>query len=277
MALFVQRARLVRPDFALTERNARAIAEICARLDGLPLALELAAARVRLLPPEVLAVRLERRLALLTGGARDLPARQRTLRDTIAWSYDLLDPDEQRLFRRLAVFAGGCTLEATEAICGAGLDVLDRLASLVDQSLMRGETTEDPAGEARFAMLETVREYAHERLEVSWEAEVLGRRHADFFLALAEEAEPKLTGREQGVWLARLEEEHANLRAVLSRARERGEWETLLRLAGALGHFWIVRGHLSEGQRWLEEALSHRGRGSAKAQAKALLAAGTVA
>jgi predicted ATPase/class 3 adenylate cyclase/Tfp pilus assembly protein PilF len=249
--LFIERAQDVKPDFAVTNATAPAVAEICARLDGLPLALELAAARVRLLPPEALLARLSHRLRVVTGGARDLPERQRTLRATIDWSYSLLTVQEQTLFVRLAVFVGGTGLEAIEAICNADgvLEVLGGVDSLLEKSLL---VQTEGNGETRMTMLETLHEYARERLEASEEAEGLCRAHAAYFLALAEEAEPHLTGAEQGTWLGRLEAEHDNLRAVLRWARERQTWEEGLRLAAALMPFWEVRGHWGEGRDWLQ-------------------------
>ena len=262
--LFIQRAEAVRPSFVLHDANAPAVADICVRLDGLPLALELAAARIKLLSPRVMLARLEDRFKLLRGGARDLPARQRALRATIDWSHDLLDEDEQTLFRRLAVFIGGRTLEGVEVVCspmdaGDGLaplqiDVLDGLASLVDKSLIQQEEGVD--GEPRFTMLVTIHQYAAERLEGSGEAEALRRRHAAYYLALAEEAEAELRGPEQGMWLERLEAEHDNLRAALRWAQEIGEAETGLRLGGALWRFWYVRGYYSEGREWLAGLLA---------------------
>ena len=279
VTLFVQRARAARPDFQVTAENAPAIAELCARLDGLPLAIELAAARVKLLSPQALLARLGRRLSLLTGGARDLPARQQTLRGTLDWSYDLLDPAERALFARLAVFVGGCSLEAAETVCGAdgdlSLDVLDDLALLVDKSLLR--QVEGPDGEPRFEMLETIREYAAERLETSGDAEEVRRRHAGRFLALAEQAAPELIGPRQGAWLEWLEREHDNLRAALGWALERDEVTVGLRLAAALGHFWEVRGHFGEGQGWLDRALSRWPDAPAPERAGALSAAGNLA
>lgn len=280
VALFSQRAMEVRPDFALTDESAVGVAEICRRLDGLPLAIELAAARVKLLTPRAMLARLERRLPLLTGGARDLPERQRTLRDTITWSYDLLDEAERRLFRRIAVFVGGCTLEALEAICDVdgdlGIELLEGVASLVDKSLLRQE--EDPEGEARFTMLETIREYGFERLDECGEAESLRSRHAICFLALVEQAEPKLQGPEQGRWLMRLEAEHDNVRSALAWSRiEPGRAEVGLRLAGALYWFWYIRGHLSEGRGWLAGLLTRSDAVSTSVHAKALLGAGWLA
>ncbi len=195
MRLFIERALAVKPNFQLTNTNAPTVAEICVRLDGLPLAIELAAARIKLLSPQAMLTRLEHRLELLAGGARDLPARQQTLRSTIDWSYSLLDPAEQRLFARLAVFVGGRTLEAIEAVCNAEgnllIDSFDGVASLLDKSLLRQK--ERPDGEPRFVMLETIHEYARERLEASGEMEVLRRRHTEYFLALVEAVKRELT------------------------------------------------------------------------------------
>jgi len=264
VTLFVARARAVAPDFALTPANAPVVAAICARLDGLPLAIELAAARVTLLPPSALLARLEYRLPLLVGGARDLPERQQTLRAAIAWSYDLLHAGERALFRRLAVFAGGATLEAIEAICPTSPDlegdVLEWLAALVDQNLLRREAgdlaEQGESGEPRMGMLETIRAYGREQLATSGETEATERAHAEYYLALAERAESELKGSELAVWLARLEREHNNLRAALGWARKRGEVALGLRLAGALGRFWYMRGHLHEGGTWLEGLLA---------------------
>jgi predicted ATPase/class 3 adenylate cyclase len=252
VSLFTARAQAASPGFDLGAQNAQAVAGICLRLDGLPLALELAAARVTVLPPAALLGRLSKRLDVLTGGARDLPARQQTLRATLAWSYDLLPDDEQALFARLGVFSGGATLAAAEAVCGA--DPLEGLAALLDGSLLQRE--EDEAGEPRFRMLETVREYALERLDARGELETLRRRHADRFLVVAEEAEPHLLGAEEAEWLARLEREHQNLRAALTSFRDVGERERELRLASAVSDFWRIRGYISEGRRWLEDALA---------------------
>jgi len=280
--LFLQRARTRAPDFDLTVANAPAVAAICRRLDGLPLAIELAASRIALLPPQALLARLERRLSLLIDGAHDLPERQRTLRAAIAWSYDLLDADERTLFTRLGIFVGDCTLEAAEAVCGAAGDrqdaVLDGLASLMDKSLLRMEVAGH--GEPRFGMLETIREYAVERLVASGNEEE-SRRHAEYYLALAEAAEPELTGPTQGMWLEQLEDEGDNLRAALRWARESGESETGLRLAGALWRFWYARGYQREGRGWLEDllalAVTGPGAPSRAARAKALNAVGVLA
>jgi predicted ATPase/class 3 adenylate cyclase len=250
--LFIQRAQAVKPDFTVNDANAPAVAEICSRLDGLPLAIELAAALVKLLPPQALLKRVEKRLPLLTGGARTLPARQQTMRNTISWSHDLLSQEEQTLFRRLAVFAGGCTLEAAEAVINqeGTHDVFGGIASLVDKSLLRQE--EGVEGEPRFRMLETVREFGLERLAASGEEPATRDRHAGYFLALLqghdlEDARP--------VWLDGIASEYDNLRAALGWSRDTGHHDTLLRLAGALWLFWYYRGLLSEGQDWLDQAL----------------------
>jgi len=254
--LFIQRAQAVKPDFAVSSANAPALAEICHRLDGLPLAIELAAALVKMLPPQALLKRVEKRLPLLTGGARTLPARQQTMRNTIAWSHDLLTPDEQALFRRLAVFAGGCTLEAAEAVVDqeGTHDVFTGIASLVDKSLLRQE--EGAEGEPRLRMLETVREFGLERLEASGEASATRERHAAFFLGLLEGADPDiLHSNPDPAWLDVIDREHDNLRAALGWSRDSGDHDTLLRLAGGLAIFWYYRGHLNEGQRWLDQAV----------------------
>ena len=256
--LFIERAQAARADFSITNENAPAVAEICARLDGLPLAIELAAARIKLLPPKAMLGRLGRRLKLLSGGARDLPERQRTLRGAIEWSHTLLDEGEKTLFARMAIFSGGRTLEAIEAICDVEgdlpVDAFEGASYLLDKSLLTQE--EGPEGEPRFVMLETIHEYAREKLQESGEAEEIGRAHTRCFLALAEEAEPELTGAEQVFWMDRLEAEHDNLRAALSRSLEAGDAESALRIGGAMWRFWNVRGYLSEGRRWLESGLS---------------------
>jgi predicted ATPase/transcriptional regulator with XRE-family HTH domain len=261
--LFCQRARAIDPAFELTAANAATVARICRRLDGLPLAIELAAARIKLFSPRALLERLDPGLQLLAGGAHDLPGRQRTLRDAIAWSYDLLDADERSLFGRLSVFAGGCTLEAVEAICGSEQDgpaenVLETLASLVDSSLLvsrvaasAGRELEEP----RFTMLETIREYAAERLRSSGEAEVLYRAHALYYLALAEAAQPETSVFTRPVWREVLEEEHDNLRAALRWAIRHREADIGARLGLMLWRFWAAR-HLDEGRRWLEDVLA---------------------
>jgi predicted ATPase len=244
--LFVERARAAKADFSVTNENAPAVAEICYRLDGLPLTIELVAARIKLLTPQAILGRLGNRLKLLTGGARNLPERQQTLRSTIEWSYGLLDEGEKVLFARLSVFAGGRTLEAIEAICDAEgdlpVDVLDGLASLVDENLLKQE--EGVGAEPRFVMLETIHEFAREKLQESDEVEDIRRLHAEYFLALAEEAEAGVEGSQQPVWLERLEKEHDNMRAALSWALGQGQdSELALRMGAALGEFWYLRGH----------------------------------
>ena len=234
----------MKPDSSLTTDNAAAVAEICRRLDGLPLAIELAAARVKVLPPVALLARLEQRLPLLTGGGRDLPARQQTMRDTIAWSHDLLAPEEQTVFRRLAVFPGGCTIEAAEAVAGteSGLDVFAGMAALVEKSLLRQE--EGAEGEPRFRMLETVREYGLEQLEASGEGEATRDRLAAWSLTLAEQAEPVAFGGIIRPWADRLDEELPNLRAAVTWLLARGEATRALRLLVAAEDFWTQR-HLT--------------------------------
>jgi predicted ATPase/DNA-binding XRE family transcriptional regulator len=285
VALFVARARNTRPDFRLEEGNVEAVIALCRRLDGLPLAIELAAARSKILPPAAMLERLsvETRpapaLELLTGGAYDLPERQQTLRSTLAWSYKLLDEREKYFFRCLAVFSGGFTLDAAEAVCsdsGSWLldrrsplirnpksSVLDLIASLVDKSLLRQEVV---AGQPRFYMLETIREYALEELGESVEAEIVRRQHATYFARLVTEAEPQLGGSQQEAWIARLEVEHNNLRAVLRWALEQadtaphseltGGGELGLEMACNLWRFWLVRGYLREGRQWLQAMLA---------------------
>jgi non-specific serine/threonine protein kinase len=266
VALFVERARAVSPEFVLTERTAPSVADICLRLDGLPLAIELAAARVKLLDPPSLLAQLGRRLPLLTGGPRDAPERQRTLRAAIQWSDDLLDQDERRDFTRLAVFAGTFSLEAAEAVTGADLETL---AALVDESLLK------PVGEGRFLMLETIREYAQERLEGSGQAEQLLRAHGEYFLTLAERAETELSGPEQIGWLDLLEADHDNLRAALEWLGDH-DTELQARLTVALRRFWYVRGHLSEARRWLDQALGKTS-GNQPMRRRALTAAAALA
>jgi predicted ATPase len=278
VALFVERAQAVAPDFVLTSENAAAVATICIRLDGLPLAIELAAARSKLFAPTALLRRLDRRLALLSHGPHDLPRRQQTLRAAITWSYDLLSEAEQRLFRRLGIFVGGCTLDAVAAVCDTDGDlansVVDGMAALLDQSLVQREMGAD--GEPRFTMLETIREYALEQLEASDEAENIQRPHAEYYLMLAETAEAHLRGPEQAVWLDRLDNEHDNFRAVLAWSIERRAADLGLRLAGALYWFWEMRAYQREGGTWLEEVLAHP-QGAAAWRAKALAGAGALA
>jgi predicted ATPase/DNA-binding CsgD family transcriptional regulator/tRNA A-37 threonylcarbamoyl transferase component Bud32 len=282
IALFVQRAQAVLPSFRLTQANAHTIAEICMQLDGLPLAIELAAARSRLLPPQALLARLSRRFEVLTGGAQTLPARQQTLRNTLKWSYDLLDANEQQLFRRLAVFVGGWTLEAVEALANAvhepqdAVAVLNGMASLIDKSLVL--QVEKEGTEPHFAMLRTVREYGLDCLREYGEEEHIQRVHADYYLALAVEAEPHLRGEQQLLWLRRLDREQGNLRAALGWLIAHEEVEKTLRFCVALWRFWQIRGYLSEGRRWLKAVLALPGTGERPAvRARALSAAGELA
>ncbi len=250
--LFAERASAVRPDFHLSGKNAETVAEICLRLDGLPLAIELAAALIRTLAPQALLEGLKSRLDLLTEGPRDLPARQRTLRGEIEWSHDLLRDGERRVFRRLSVFPGGCTLDAAREVCllaGEDMDIPPVLSSLAGKSLV---SPADDGGEPRFRMLETIREYARERLAESGEADAVESRFAARALRFAEQSEPKLYGPEQTVWFGRIEAEYDNLRAALAWLRDRGERADGLRLAGSLGWFWFRRGRFSEGQHWQE-------------------------
>jgi non-specific serine/threonine protein kinase len=257
VALFLQRAQKINPSFRLTDENARAVTELCVRLDGLPLAIELAAARTRLLSPQMLLERLEQRLSLLHWEAQDLPVRQHTLRSAIAWSYDLLAEEEQVLLRRLGIFVGGFTLEAAEAIVvdapAQAIDVVECLASLVDKSLVLSE--EDGEGRHRFRLLESVRDFALEQVTGREEGDSVGRAHARYFLELAERAAPELVGPSQRAWFLRLEWEHGNLRTALRWLWSHGENELALRLTAALGYFWEARGYLREGQRALEDAL----------------------
>ncbi len=278
--LFLERARAVRPDFPMDDEALIAVGAICRRLDGLPLAIELAAARVRVLPPRALITRLDHQLPMLTGGARDLPARQQALRDTIAWSYDLLMPEEQRLFRWLAIFVGGCTLEAAEAVHGVaaagetGLDTTALLASLVDKSLVQQATLAD---EPRYQMLEAIREYAVEQLTAQAEIEALRQRHARYFVGFAKRAEPGLVGPDERLWSQRLDGERDNLRAVLHWCVERDAADTGLQIVGALWR-WYSRALAGEGSRWAEALLSlPSASGETAARATGLFAAGNLA
>jgi predicted ATPase/class 3 adenylate cyclase/DNA-binding CsgD family transcriptional regulator len=284
VAFFLERAQAIKPTFQLTSTNAQTVAEICVRLDGLPLAIELAAARIKLLPPQALLTRLGQRLQVLTSGARDAPERQQTLRNTIAWSYELLNAKEQRLFRRLSVFAGGCTLQAIETVCaaldesnGAGR-MLDEVASLIDKSLL--QQTEQEGEEPRLMMLETVREYAWECLCAAGEQEQALEGHIAYFLRLAEESVRHFYLADQAYWHQRLEREHDNLRAALNWSLKQAESErdkraierreTALRLASALLTFWAVRGYINEGRSWLHRALLNSEGITALVRAKAL-------
>jgi len=281
VALFVQRALAVKPNFALTSANASAAVEICVRLDGLPLAIELAAAHIKLLTPQVLLTRLEHRLPMLTGGPHDLPVRQQMLSNTIKWSYDLLNAHEQRLFRQCSIFVGGCTLDAVEAVCNHGENVLDGVISLIDKSLL--QQVELNCDESRLLMLETIREYALKCLVESGEAGTTQYAHAAYYLALAEEAELVLVGGGalQAVWLERLERERENLRAALLWLLEPGDVENsremALRLCAALWRFWSVRGYMSEGRNFLERALASSAGVAPTVRAKALIGAGRLA
>ena len=279
VTLFMQRAQAIAPDFILTETNAHIIAAICTHLDGLPLAIELAAARIELLSPQQLLRRLEHRLEVLTGGAQDLPARQQTLCSTLQWSYDLLSPGEQRLFRLLSVFVGGCLLETVEAVYRTLLDgatsVLDGVQRLLDSNLIF--ESKHPDGEMRLLMLETIREYGQACLASSGEAEATRQAHAEYYFALAEEAELRLISAEQLQWLDRLEQEHDHLRAALSWLLEKEQIELVLRLGRTLWPFWVQHDHLREGQRWLEKALNASSSVMTPVRAKALHAAASMA
>ncbi|HEY2109871.1 MAG TPA: protein kinase [Candidatus Acidoferrales bacterium] len=277
VALFLQRAGAAKPDFELNEENSSAIIEICSRLDGLPLAIELAAARVKVLSVAAMRTRLASRLQLLTGGARDLPQRQQTLRAAIDWSYDLLSPAEQKLFRRLSVFAGGSTLESVEAVCDAkadlDLDLLDGMASMVDKSLVQQVT--QPHGESRFTMLETIREYAREKLEASNEEASTRRAHAAYCLVIAEEAATEQGETVGAEWLENFVREHDNFRAALDWLTETGDADWGLRLGAALFRFWERLEYLSEGRDWLGKLLKlPAAAASSRARARALFAAG---
>lgn len=286
VVLFIERAQAVKPDFQVTNANAAAVAAICARLDGLPLAIELAAARSKHFPPQTLLTRLEQGLTVLSGGARDLPTRQQTLRGAIAWSYDLLELEEQQLFRRLAVFVDGCTWDAAEMVCTAAGqlqgDILEGLVSLVDKSLLRQE--EQTEGEARFWMLHVLREYGLEALASAKETETTYQAHARYYLRLVEEAEPQLRGSEQAQWFVRLDQEHENLRVALNclleharmeEGKEQAEWA--LRMCGALYWFWNLHGYVREGRTFLEQALAAGTGVGASIRAKALSRAAELA
>jgi len=278
--LFVLRTQAIQPAFGVTPASARAIAEICVQLDGLPLAIELAAARSKLLPPQALLARLSHRLEVLTGGAQDLPTRQQTLRNTLQWSYDLLTAEEQRLFRWLSIFVGGCTLEAAEAVCQVGGDqappVLEGIASLLDKSLV--QQTEREGDAPRLVMLETIREFGLACLQKQGELDAARRAHARYYVAFAEQAEPHVFGPEQLLWLNRLERDLDNLRAILQAgiAGSAQEREEALRLGAALQFFWSGRGYLQEGRSLLERLLAGAGALAASVRLKALSALGTI-
>jgi predicted ATPase/DNA-binding CsgD family transcriptional regulator len=275
--LFVARVQAVKPEFALTGQNANAVAAICHRLDGLPLAIELAAARVKVLSPSALLNKLDLRLPLLTGGGRDLPARQQTMRDAIAWSYDLLTAEEQRFFRRLAVFVGGFTLEAAETLAGAdqAIDVLEGVASLVEQSLLR--ESDGPGGEPRYLMLETVREFGLEQLATAGEEAATRDRHAAWCLEFATRANEALVPLVQPEVVDHLEAEHPNLRAALAWLDSTGRAAELLRLADVLSLFWYLAGHYREGLGWLERALAVNSESQTAEFVRAQLYAGQLA
>ena len=275
--LFIERAAAVKPGFEVTNENAPAVAEICSRLDGLPLAIELAAARVKILSPQDILRRLGDRLGFLTGGGRDRPGRQQTLRDAIAWSTDMLDDEERALFATLSVFSRGFKLEAAEAVCGepGKPEILDGVASLVNKSLIR--QIEGPGGESRFLILETIREFASELLAEFPAALEVRKRHAEYCLDLAKRAAPNLFGPDQGRWLAILAAEHDNFRTALTWAQESGEVELALRLSGALWRFWQMRGHLREASERFRAVLSLPGSTEyPEARAEALEGAGGV-
>jgi predicted ATPase/DNA-binding CsgD family transcriptional regulator len=254
LALFLQRARAIDPDYSLNEDDAHAVAELVVHLDGLPLAIELAAARTRLLSPRMILERLDRRLSLLRWPAQDLPWRQQTLRSAIAWSYDLLSSDDQALFRHLGIFVGSFSLADAEAIAESlEVDAIEGLGSLVDKSMVQVQGRD--LDRVRYGLLESMREYALERLGDAGELEGVGRTHALYYVALAEQAEPELTGREQQIWFGRLESAHDNLRAALHWLLDHEEGDLAVRLATALGYFWEARGYIAEGQRWLDTAL----------------------
>lgn len=305
VALFIERATDVRTDFQVTNDNAPAIAEICARLDGLPLAIELAAARIKILPPHSLLTRLDQRLKFLTGGARDLPTRQQTLHGAIEWSYDLLGQGHKQFFRRMSVFSGGSSLESLEEVCNFDgnlqVDVFDGAETLLSSSLIRQREAND--GEPRFWMLETIHEYAREKLQESGESDTLEREHALCFMRLAEEADPYLTGADQQLWMELLEDQHDNLRQALRYAlrsgrtrrsaarpasdsaasdRSIGPVEIGLRIAGAIWRFWQVRGYLSEAREQVQALLSAAASAgesgpSLESRVKALVASGVLA
>jgi predicted ATPase len=278
VALFVERAQAVKREFALTKENAPAVAAICSRLDGLPLAIELAAARIKLLSPSAMLARLESRLNLLTGGARDLPTRQQTLRGTVDWSYGLLSAAEQTLLRRLSVFTGGCTLEGVEAVCDTkgdlGLDILDGMASMVDKSL--AQQVEQADAETRFLMLNTIREYALDRLGESDDEAAVRRAHAAYYLVLAEEGAEDVVAHPE--WLDRFEVEHDNFRLALDYLIKTGEAEWGLRLGAALFRFWETREHLKEGRDAIARLLAMDGTSARpKLRARLLFAAAVLA
>ena len=255
VSFFLQRARAAHTGFEIDERNARSIAEICTRLDGLPLAIELAAARVRLFEPHALLARLSDSLGTLTGGARDVPQRQQTIRGAIEWSHDLLDTNEQVLFARLSVFQGGRTFEAIEEVCGPdlGMDILEGVDSLLAKNLLRRE--QQPGGDSRYVMLETIHAFAAEQLQAGPEGEPLRARHAEYFASMAEEAHPQLTGHDQGIWLHRLTVEYENIRKAMEWSLGGGDVGTGVRLVAGMGMYWRSKSYMQEGQRWVRRAM----------------------
>jgi predicted ATPase/class 3 adenylate cyclase len=276
--LFADRAAAAAPTFSVSEENARAVAWVCRQLDGIPLALELAAARVKVLSVHEIAGRLEDRFRLLANSRRTTPARHQTLRATMDWSFNLLSESERTVLRRLSVFAGGCKLESAEVVCaGDGVEcsrIVDLIARLAEQSLV---SIEDRAGETRYRLLDTVRQYCREKLEESGETAGVRGRHGEWFLEFAERAEPKLLGEEQSLWLQRLEAEHDNLREALEWFVNEPATDAGLRLAKALFMFWSIRGFLSEGRKWLEQTLAQTGGVSSPVRVRALRAAGFLA
>ncbi len=275
VSLFVQRAKAAKSDFALTDENAATIVRICEKLEGLPLAIELAAARIKILSPDDLLGRLENQLKLLTGGAKDLPVRQQTMRNAIRWSFELLDETEKQIFRQLSVFVGGATLDAIETVCDCGddFDVFETVLSLTDKSLLRRK---EQTGTARFSMLEVVRQFSAEKLSESEDFETTKQNHADYFLNFAEQIEPHLRGAEQAKSLDVLEDEHGNLRAALEYFLE-NETEKALRLSGAIHRLWSVHGHYTEGRNRLQEVLEKGRNASKSSRVKALIPAADLA
>lgn len=275
LQLFLERVQCIQPQLRTSEENLRAMAEICICLDGLPLAIELAAVRCQLFSPQALLRRLEHRLPVLTQGMRDLPPRQQTLRKTLDWSYDLLCDEEQRLFRNLAIFAGGCTVEAAEYVCGEKEDFLNRLTSLLEKNLLQRDTSSSE--EPRLHMLEIIREYGQECLQASADDQEIQRRHAIYYLLLAEQAEAYLGGLEGVGWVKRLDREIDNIRQALGWWRVHGEYEKILRITSALKQFWLLKGYGREGYHWMSEALPALSRNQAQLRAKALLSASILA
>jgi tetratricopeptide (TPR) repeat protein len=278
ITLFVRRTQAINAEFTLNDSNARSVAEICVRLDGLPLAIELAAARTRLFPePATLLAHLREPLPLLVGGRRDAPARQQTLRNAIQWSHDLLTSDEQRLFRRLAVFAGGASVEAVEEVCDAdhGIDVPSALTDLIEQGLVR--STAGPYAEPRVDLLQMIREFALERLKANDEATLMQQRHAAWCLALAEQADASMQGAARVQWLDQLESEHDNMRAALEWSLDQPDGDFPLRLASEMRPFWQTRGYLREGFQWLERALARGDSATPAIRATALFDMGRLA